>query len=173
MWCGRERKKHLNKNLIYVRIMVVMIIVGGVTISLVGCLNAPSIDKLFNALHKHLIFYVVCDRCVVCDSRGLRYFSFLTLLQSFEVRWTLTRLETAFVNVVVTFCCGFSVLIELVFSGLSILCMDQFTSVLARSLSYVLCSYFDSRLVPCPFFSFRTSCGSFCWAAPELSVPDL
>ena len=83
---AEREENHLNKNLICVRIMVVMIIVGGVTISLVGCLNAPSIDKLFNALHKHLIFYVVCDRCVVCDSRGLRYFSFLTLLQSFEVR---------------------------------------------------------------------------------------
>lgn len=45
--------------------MVLMTIVGGVTISLVGCLNATD-TKLFNALHKHLILFYAC----VCDWCG-------------------------------------------------------------------------------------------------------
>ena len=83
--------------------------------------------------------------CVILQEVRLRYFSFLTLLQSFEVRSTLDARLSVWE--------GRNRLLRHICGGFSVLLLEPlfrvFSSVFARSLSYVLYSNFDSRIASC------------------------
>ena len=140
----------------------VMTMVGGVVQSVlwvasmrqISCLTHYYIINISSRSHHLSTRARLCDWCVILQEVRLRYFSFLTLLQSFEVRSTLAmrvclgRKEPPYLR-------------RFLSPPAREPLFRVFSSVFARSLSYVLYSNFDSRIASCCLF-IRSLFPDFC-----------